>query len=811
MTDSLYNGLHLIKYAVLQRKLYEARDAFLHGSVMGTSLRSLHDCRWMRTGALRDVRSVALRVLGSDAGVPEKLADAITVTDYAACLSRIYSFWKANIPAGRDEAQTLPHCRSYGDWLNAGGHASKYRPVHRLERRLQEHGRSYFLRALLHGSIGTLDDVDGFSDMDLAFVVRDDYLLYKDGLLALRELARDILTLTYSFDPFMHHGPYYLSECDMELYPEGLFPSVLFAHGVELLAPVDPLKIQPYAGEYFIDDLLEYFRNQFAQRAQAESCIKNGWDIEVMLGETMILPALYLQRISGSASYKRDSFAVAENRFLPEFWMPIEVATELRRTLAGRYHPSWVMQWLAHYLKWPGLMQRRGRNRHDQQHRVRAVAQKVDSTYASRTVQLIENMQKEIEQADRDRAGESTRNGAIFDQVFAGLKEGPFSDEPFRATGKDYDGAKGALIEHWLTRAPEPTSIYQLGEIGAPGFSDLDFIIIWPENTPIPYRQFCPAQAPEELRPYLVHAPYFCTPALWKEVHAWYPAFRLKHVWGKEMEAPSVTDDELPGFALGHLINAMAVKIPEDLFLYSLQHPIRVRVVANTLSSIKYVGQLAEKVGLPAQPRIHALSASVQKLRREWFADAEGSLDGLQCLCMEAVLALDALLVDLAVFLEGKVVVTRGDSDPAGRGNKGAIALYAKRCMAAWAATGSTPRFSAPVLSRLLGVYRPLCPELEPALAPFNPEGGMSLNADSVYHPGLIRHVHAMKRYSDTMVPLGVPATKYLSLGYAPELLPRPPRPQPSLRDKVRWRIKRCLQSDLYWQLADHCFKRVGF
>ncbi len=320
----------------------------------------------------------------------------MSLYSYAELLAKSFSILEAQIEQEGTESKYLPSGQHYHEWKQDGGFASKYWPVHDLRNLLACKGNQFFLRAIVHGSVATLDDTPGFSDLDLAFIVRSEVLKDADKLLELRRIATEILILTYAFDPFMHHGPYYIPETDLKWYPEALFPSILFGYGVELLDTPQELEIWPRSSDDITDHQLNTFERFFKNWPANPFMLKDSYELEWVLGSTMILPALYLQRKTREFRYKRDTFSLAEKDFSPEEWEPIRTASALRTSLGPRPKPPRPLVWLARQLRWPGLLQRWARRHPDSIRRAQKATETLGPDYPLRVLRLLQSMRSKL-------------------------------------------------------------------------------------------------------------------------------------------------------------------------------------------------------------------------------------------------------------------------------------------------------------------------------------------------------------------------------------------------------------------------------
>lgn len=391
-----------VKYKLLQKKLYDCLYYFLYSSIKETQLQGLLTRNRLSSNPLRQWCDTLHRT-GLDRGkyYNEKPFRAhISAKEYATFLAELYSTW-SNMVSKSDLCKTrLPDGQNYKDWLRSGGNEHKYWPVHSLKEKLDKVGNTFFRNGIIHGSICTLDDTDGFSDMDLAFVVKSSVLKDPKKLLQLRQLAGKILTLTYAFDPFMHHGPYYISEMDLKWYPEAMFPLTLFGYGVGLIDSSQELEVGTRASDDVTNQQLDMFEKYFANWPSNPFVLKDSYDLEWVLGSVMLLPALYLQRKTGVFHYKRDTFPLAEKDFSTEEWEPIQIASTLRASLGTRPKPPRPLVWVALCLRWPGLLQRWACRHPLSIQRARKATKTLGQDYTQCVLLLLRMMKSKIENTD---------------------------------------------------------------------------------------------------------------------------------------------------------------------------------------------------------------------------------------------------------------------------------------------------------------------------------------------------------------------------------------------------------------------------
>jgi len=525
------------KYSLLQKHLYDCLEYFLYGSIKEHGFHHFVRSRLLRSEPVRQWHAILERS-GLGTNNIEPIPSYLSSKKYAHHLAEIYRRWSTIFPYVDSPRQSLPEGQTYPNWFSKGGDSKRYWPVHELKKWMEKIGHRFFIRSIIHGSIGTLDDTSGFSDMDLAFIIRKEVLTCNDRLHRLRKLAIEILSLTHCFDPFMHHGPYYLSEFDLVFYPQNLLPSVVFEYGLTLYSNNHPVDIIPVTADHFGEGLLNDFYDLFCQWGEKSRLIENSWDIEAVLGIVMILPALYLQRKTGHFRYKKETFKLWRTDFTPQQTEIVDFATSLRHTLPERIKPPQSLLKKAITWQWPGMIQRWAIRHPGDKKRVAIANRQIPPDYASRVTSLIDLIRQKIELRQHCSGISDQSPLDAYRHCFEQIIKGPYTDIPFKAKQEDYIEVTAHLIKYWSGQPQKPVSIYQLGSVDVPGHSDLDFVIVWPDRTPIPHHQFEPDHFPQWVRRFLIHPPYFCTESLWNELHAWYPVFDIAHLWGLKLKKP---------------------------------------------------------------------------------------------------------------------------------------------------------------------------------------------------------------------------------------------------------------------------------
>jgi len=767
--------------STLQKTLNDALHYWLYGSFSADTFRkSLIEKFFLRVMPLLDCVN-ALQLCGAPLDIQKMqiYRGHVSSRQYAEILAGFFQAWEQHIPQTNTNQTTAASGKDYSSWFKEGGFHPHYSPVHMLHRILDKEGKTFFKKAIVHGSIATLDDTIGFSDLDLAFVVKKSILKDPAALLRLRNLAREILTLTYAFDPFMHHGPYYIPEIDLAWYPEAIFPSILFGYGVDLMGQNEDLEIWTRDSKDVTDQMLDMFKDFFQRWVSNPGPLKDSFDIEWVLGSVMLLPTLYYQRLTGTFLFKRDSFQRTEPDFSPKEWEPVRTATDVRATLGPRPEASRLLLWTSRFLRWPFLLQAWAKGHSSSVQRAREVQHKIGRDYTTRVLKLLAAMQQrlrpEMTEPCRSLEGSAVKNephsfGRFF---FHGLSNGPFIDIPWKTTLSSYSRATDYLVNHWGKMHKPPTAIYQIGRIAAPGISDLDFILVYADDAIQDWQQYQPELFPEWIQYRMTHAPYICPESAWADLPCWYPVFNIKHLWGDTLAPLSMPGNDAAGVYLGMLVDYLIVKIPVDILWIAWTKPIRLRTLLCMLHSLQYTYQLAEKANLPVSDNYKEQVSRINNLRATWFDLPQERFSLLEELTERACdLAGDLIELVDRVLSEQKSASGISPSAPGKIDSKCISPWQYKNALNIAAASrwiSDTIDWPNPAsFQKVLSLYA----SVSPALGDYLETQGFSVRSHwdgGQWGKGLKLHARAMVHYAEKALAMGVSPQKYIALGY-PEM-----------------------------------------
>lgn len=248
--------------------------------------------------------------------------------------------------------------------------------------------------------------------------------------------------------------------------------------------------------------------------------------------------------------------------------------------------------------------------------------------------------------------------------------------------------------------------------------------------------------------------------------------------------------------------------MPEDLFYYAAKVPVRLRVVINTLHTLKYTVMLAELARIPVPSDTWQVVYDVDALRQKWWDFGEEKYKRLKNLCISACKVLQHIL-DNCVSLCQEICPTQS-FDYSSVLDNGFIQKYSEKALSHYYETGVPLKMVHPGLIKVLSLYKELEPKLTPTLEKYGKLPKIQIKNNSIYMKGINKHVKEMTRYGDVMIPLGIPATKYYSLGYSPQNTKRTQSRQVAVMKKGKHFLKRLCQPTFYLRILDHLLSKAG-
>lgn len=492
-------------------------------------------------------------------------------------------------------------------------------PVVRLAKYIQGQMSPYLALSLIHGSIGDLHYCKGYSDLDTLLILKQDTVTDPARLRKFARVYYRSLVELYRFDPLQHHGHMIMTTVDLDCYPESWLPQAAFSdakvvsssNGTVLARVRDSRQDARSAFEEHVD----YFRLLSAKQWMPP----DAYSLKYYLSILMLLPTRYLQA-KGIFCAKHESFDLAKQSMPRAEWDVMDYATQLRANWP--FARSGVTDVLGHI---PGLLnvQRIRSIQHvTLEHRYRECLHRFSPRWRELATELAQQM------FDNLYAGESTLVPVLkVESTTAGCASSlSIANQTVYRSLDEYQRAR----EYYVNQVKDVRgvmAVYECGSIGAPGLSDLDFVVSVSDTTGavdrIDARQLSIDPLPLSARSLILHDAVIVPESQMQFAHEFLPEADLKELWPRSSRVLARADlDPRTG------LYAKAAKSVEKLFAYAVWFAdtcqiqvLDARWAIAVLRSLVYTVSMMESVTGHAPLQSATYLTAIDQLRAHWFEE----------------------------------------------------------------------------------------------------------------------------------------------------------------------------------------------
>lgn len=203
------------------------------------------------------------------------------------------------------------------------------KPIYLMQEYLKKRKAIYYFKHfILHGSLATLDYIEGWSDVDTFAIINDDVVIDYKKLLRTRSLVFNIFKYFTIIDPYQHHGVFVVTETDTKFYPQAYLPFETLKYSKVIIGDNELLfteRKETLECLVYFWKAVQIIRNAYMTRFP----FKNYYFMKLFLSYLNTLPTYYLQA-KGIHVYKKYSFEIVEREKL-KGWESVKIATYLRK------------------------------------------------------------------------------------------------------------------------------------------------------------------------------------------------------------------------------------------------------------------------------------------------------------------------------------------------------------------------------------------------------------------------------------------------------------------------------------------------
>ena len=554
-------------------------------------------------------------------------------------------------------SEEIPVSREFSPAEYEARGACYFGPVMALARFIRGQMAPYLDMAILQGSVADMGLSKGYSDLDTFLVLNEATVTHPSRLRRFARLCYRSLGALYRFDPLQHHGHIVATSIDMGYCPEYWLPlpalsdSKLIHRSSDLRAEVRGCLPEARA-------VFEQSVDGLQRRAGAERSLADPYAFKCLLSGLMLLPARYLQA-RGVFCTKKDSFALARSYLSGVDWAVLDEATTCRRNWPDTRNrwadslTSVASHFSPHVVK---RIQRAALGSAPQEH-IKQYAAGMNERAAKLAVEMHARFWADEASLTPKRAPCSGAPLTIL-------------DHPRQRSVSAYDETRARYLNQ-VSAAPGASALYEYGDVGVPGLSDLDFVVavsegasqVDPHALSIQGLSFCH-------RDLVLHEPLVVPVSLIGDLKRFLPFANPRRLWNRDSgEGLEVRELDAQSAAF-----AQTAGLIEKLFSYQIwlqrtlsRGAVDARWSIAVLNSIRYsVSALASVTGHTTLGEDSGYVEAVSRLRASWFE--ERSLHrrnvALRHLFSDARCVLHHLIRSLVAFLSGSGWLMTGHGLP---------------------------------------------------------------------------------------------------------------------------------------------------
>jgi ADP-heptose:LPS heptosyltransferase len=505
-------------------------------------------------------------------------------------------------PAGLDQERWL-------DRIRTG--APEFRPMAGLIDFWEKELQQWVPTLLVHGSCATLDHVSGVSDLDTLMVISQETLCDPDKLAAFVSKFQKSHRYLFEFNPYMHHGHMLATELDLGELSEASLPLCLAENGITFGKRLE-LALHPDS-DLETHFALQSFETFFERTITTAGDIKTSFDLLWWASSAIFIPVLFMQVHDRMSRWKPEALEAARNHLTPEELDLIDYLTQLRSRMGVCFPP--LLPYIAATLSDsdnPGLMIKR-----QKEATPLAPAQLtglgVDSRRIMQARAMFQRLSSLVAKLFLDRyADDSLLKSCI--TAFAGKT---IAECPSPIDGAMYEATRDWIISQ-AKSSDEVRAIYQYGEVGCPGLSDLDMLVVLKDGASRP-TPFALSDLPPLLQDVMGHDATFISSDSLTVFPKVFPLFGARLVYGTGAYNIAASFSDWKSILPTYTITFLA-KYPADLIYLCRLSTIRFKTILAFLHSFKHFIPLYELLGSVVPSAVTEAVNRDEIIRRDFAA-----------------------------------------------------------------------------------------------------------------------------------------------------------------------------------------------
>jgi hypothetical protein len=202
------------------------------------------------------------------------------------------------------------------------------------------------------------------------------------------------------------------------------------------------------------------------------------------------------------------------------------------------------------------------------------------------------------------------------------------------------------------------SSIYQVGSVGVPGISDIDYFIFFKDTKLDNPHKYYIRYLSDDSKYIFSHDGWFVDQKNAENLCYWFPFFDLDHIWGKKLNILPTNSETIKIFiTLQYLIS----KVPSDFIKYSIKDGLlRERTMLAMVNSIRHTISLLKSIGISNNSKWQSFSEDYNDFRINWFNNNDLRSKYLLDYIADAILISYELIESLSLYMRDNWNISGG-------------------------------------------------------------------------------------------------------------------------------------------------------
>ncbi|MCZ7585134.1 MAG: glycosyltransferase [Deltaproteobacteria bacterium] len=194
--------------------------------------------------------------------------------------------------------------------------------------------------------------------------------------------------------------------------------------------------------------------------------------------------------------------------------------------------------------------------------------------------------------------------------------ETQIDDPPRRVARPAYDNARGRAVDR-CAGPPDVLAVYGFGEVGAPGISDVDLLVVFRDSTARPIDASLGIAGYEgDDRYVLCHNPFLMPASVWRDFGSIFHVRDRRLLYGEKCEWTHADDREVADALI--LADLFWHFYPAIFHAPLLAHRVNARTLVQQLYGLRFVRDMLAGIGAQC-PALDDVVAGAVALRGGWF------------------------------------------------------------------------------------------------------------------------------------------------------------------------------------------------